>query len=51
MINYGFEKEKWVIREIGLNSTKQLGEFIGSVERTETLKPGAVKVVEMVPER
>jgi hypothetical protein len=47
--DYGLPKGKWTIKEIGLNSTKIIGEFNGSLLRTELLEPGMIKVVELVP--
>ena len=47
--DYGLPKGKWTIKEIGLNSTKIIGEFNASLLRTEFLEPGTIKVVELVP--
>jgi hypothetical protein len=47
--DYGLSKGKWTIKEIGLNSTKIIGEFNASLHRTELLEPEMIKVVELVP--
>jgi len=46
--DYGLPKGIWEIKEIGGKSTKNMGEFTGSLERTETLGPGMIKVIELV---
>ncbi len=50
-VDYGFPDGKWQIKEIGLKSAKDIGEFTGIVDRTEILEPGRIKVVELVPYR
>jgi len=47
--DYGLPKGKWQIREIGLKTSKSIGEFTGILDRTEILEPGMIKVLEMVP--
>jgi hypothetical protein len=47
--DYGLPKGKWQIKEIGLKSSKNIGEFTGTLDRTEILEPGMIKVIELVP--
>jgi len=49
--DYGLPKGTWQIKEIGLKSTKSIGEFTDIVDRTEILEPGMIKVIELVPFR
>jgi len=47
--DYGLPKGKWLIKEIGQESSKSYGEFENRLSRTEILEPGAIKVIELVP--
>jgi len=47
--DYGLPKGKWLIKEIGLKSSKNSGEFIDVANRIEILEPGVIKVIELVP--
>lgn len=47
--DYGLPRGKWTIKEIGLHATKSIGEFNASLQRTEVLEPGMIKVIELVP--
>jgi hypothetical protein len=47
--DYGLTQGKWEIKEIGLKSSKNNGEFTDIMNRTEILEPGAIKVIELVP--
>jgi len=49
--DYGLQKGKWQIKEIGWKSSKEIGEFTDIVGRTEILEPGMIKVIEFVPVR
>jgi hypothetical protein len=46
--DYGLPLGKWEINEIGRQSSKNIGEFSGSLDRTEILGPGKIKVIELV---
>ena len=46
--DYGLPKGTWEIKEIGWKSSKNIGEFTDSLDRTETLGPGMIKVIELV---
>jgi hypothetical protein len=46
--DYGLPRGKWEIKEIGGKSSKNMGEFTDSLDRTEILGPGMIKVIELV---
>ena len=46
--DYGLPKGTWEIKEIGRKSLKNIGEFTDSLDRTEILEPGMIKVIELV---
>jgi len=46
---YGLYKGTWQIKEITPEATKKIGEFNGTLERTEILGPAKIKVIELVP--
>ena len=46
--DYGLPQGTWLIKEIGRKSSKNIGEFTNSLERTEILGPGMIKVIELV---
>ena len=46
--DYGLPRGKWEIKEIGGKSSKNMGEFTDSLDRTEILRPGMIKVIELV---
>jgi hypothetical protein len=48
--DYGLPRSKWEIKEIGVKSSKYIGEFTGNLDRTEILGPGMIKVIELVKE-
>jgi len=47
--DYGLPQGKWSIKELGLKSSKNIGEFTDIIDRTEILEPGMIKVIELVP--
>jgi len=47
--DYGFAPGIWKIKEIDRKSSKNIGEFTGSLDRTEILEPGMIKVIELIP--
>lgn len=48
-LDYGLTEEAWQIKEIKQESTRDIGEFTGTLDRTELLDPGMIKVIEFVP--
>ncbi|MGM0573413.1 MAG: DUF6259 domain-containing protein [Bacteroidota bacterium] len=48
--DYGLTDGKWKVKEIGIKRSKNIDEFSGSLNRTEELGPGKLKVVELIPE-
>jgi len=46
--DYGLSKGKWKIKEIGLKSSKNKGEFTDTLNRTEILEPGTIKIIELI---
>ncbi len=46
--DYGLPQGIWKINEIGLKSSKNIGEFTDNLDRTEILEPGEIKVIELV---
>jgi hypothetical protein len=46
--DYGLPQGTWKIKEIGQKSSKNIGEFTDGLDRTEILKPGMIKVIELV---
>jgi len=47
--DYGLYKGTWQVKEITPEVTKIIGEFTGTLERTEVLDSGKIKVIELVP--
>ena len=47
--DYGLSEEGWQIKEIKAESVKDIGEFTGTLDRTEILPPGGIKIIELVP--
>jgi hypothetical protein len=47
-LDYGLPNGKWQIKEISLKSSKSIGEFTGTLDRTDVLEPGMIKVIELV---
>jgi len=47
--DYGLPQGKWQVKEISKESSKKVGKFTGILERTETLEPGRIKVIELIP--
>jgi hypothetical protein len=48
--DYGLPGGTWRIQEIGRKSLKAIGEFADTIDRTEILEPGAITVIELVPQ-
>lgn len=48
--DYGLPQGKWQIKEIGQKFSKNSDEFTDRLNRTEILEPGAIKVIELVPQ-
>ncbi len=47
--DYGLTEDSWQINEIKEESVKDIGEFTGTLDRTEILPSGVIKIIEFVP--